>query len=126
MGVCYRLAEQEDREDEALYRKRGAPLHTQTLFPWGTSTTPISANTAAHKQSRRFLECVDNNFLFQVTEEPRRGAAVVDLVLPTKEGLVENVKLKGSLNCKDHEMEFEGSKGGAQKAHYSGLQESRL
>ncbi|GAB0176047.1 nucleoside diphosphate kinase 6 [Grus japonensis] len=33
----------------------------------------------------------------------RRGA-MLDLVLTNKEGLVGNVKLKGSLGCSDHEM----------------------
>ena len=33
----------------------------------------------------------------------RRGA-MLDLVLTKKEGLVGNVKLKGSLGCSDHEM----------------------
>ncbi|GAB0193305.1 hypothetical protein GRJ2_001795800 [Grus japonensis] len=56
-------------------------------------------NTAGHEKSRRFLECVDDNFLLQVTEEPRRRGAMLD-----KEVLVGNVKLKGSLGCSDHEM----------------------
>ncbi|GAB0183347.1 hypothetical protein GRJ2_000800000 [Grus japonensis] len=33
-----------------------------------------------------------------------RRVAMLDLVLANKEGLVENVKLKGSLDCSDHEM----------------------
>jgi len=61
-------------------------------------------NTAGHKQSWRFLEYVDDNFLLQVIEELMRTGAVLDLVLTNKEGLVRNVKLKGSLGCSDHEM----------------------
>lgn len=30
-------------------------------------------NTAGHKESRKFLECIDNNFLTQVIEELMRG-----------------------------------------------------
>ena len=63
-------------------------------------------NTAAYKQSRRFLECVDN-FLLQVIEEPMRRGAMLHLVLTNKVGLVGSVKLKGSLGCSDHEtVEF--------------------
>jgi len=56
---------------------------------------------------------------------------VLDLVLTTKEGLVGNVKLKGSVGCSNHEIvKFEvlrrSCKEGAQQAHYLGLQESRL
>ncbi|GAB0183107.1 hypothetical protein GRJ2_000776000 [Grus japonensis] len=61
-------------------------------------------NMAGHKQSRRFLECVDNNFLIQVLEKPIRKGDMLDLVLTNKEGLVGNMKLKGSLGCSDHEM----------------------
>ncbi|GAB0204465.1 hypothetical protein GRJ2_002912100 [Grus japonensis] len=61
-------------------------------------------NTAEHKQSRKFLECSDDNFLHQVIEEPMRRGAMLDLVLTNKERLVEDVKLKGSFGCNDHEM----------------------
>ncbi|GAB0176076.1 hypothetical protein GRJ2_000072800 [Grus japonensis] len=61
-------------------------------------------NTAGHKQSRRFLECIYDNFLLQVIEEPTRRGAMLDLILINKEELVGNVKLKGSLGCSDHEM----------------------
>jgi len=39
-----------------------------------------------------------------VTEEPKRRGAILDLVLTNKEGLVANMKLKGSLGCTDLEM----------------------
>ena len=61
-------------------------------------------NTAWHKQSRRLLECIDDNFLLQVIEEPTRRGAMLDLVLTNKDGLVGNVKLGDSLGCSDHEM----------------------
>ena len=47
-------------------------------------------NTAG--QPRRFLECVDDNLLPQVTEEPMRRGAMLDLVLTNKEWLVGNAK----------------------------------
>ncbi|PKU31929.1 rna-directed dna polymerase from mobile element jockey- hypothetical protein [Limosa lapponica baueri] len=43
-------------------------------------------------------------FLLQVIEEPMRRGAMLDLLLTNEEGLVGNVKLKGSLGCSDHEM----------------------
>ena len=39
-----------------------------------------------------------------MTEEPKRRGAILDLVLTNKEGLVANMKLKGSLGCTDLEM----------------------
>ncbi|GAB0181076.1 hypothetical protein GRJ2_000572900 [Grus japonensis] len=61
-------------------------------------------NTVGHKQSRKFLECIDDNFRLQVTEEAMRRGAILDLVFTNKEGLVGDVKLKGSLGCSDHKM----------------------
>ncbi|GAB0182026.1 hypothetical protein GRJ2_000667900 [Grus japonensis] len=107
VGVCYRPPDQGDGADEALYRQIGAASRSQALVLMGDFNHPHICwrdNTAGHKQSRRFLECIDDNFLLQVTEEPTRRGAMLDLVLINKEGLVGNAKLKGSLSCSDHEM----------------------
>ncbi|GAB0206162.1 hypothetical protein GRJ2_003081800 [Grus japonensis] len=85
----------------------GAASRSQALVLMGDFSHPDICwrdNTAGHKQSRRFLECIDDNFLLQVIEEPTRRCAMLDLVLTSKEGLVGDVKLKGSLGCRDHEM----------------------
>ncbi|GAB0202575.1 mitochondrial enolase superfamily member 1 [Grus japonensis] len=106
-GVCYRPPDQGDRADEALYRQIGAASCSQALVLMGDFNHPDICwrdKAAECKQSRRFLECVDDNFLLQVTEEPTRRGAMLDLVLTNKEGLVGDVKLKGSLGCSDHEM----------------------
>ncbi|GAB0208629.1 hypothetical protein GRJ2_003328600 [Grus japonensis] len=107
VGVCYRPPDQGDRADEALYRQIGAASRSQALVLMGDFNHPDicwRGNAAEHKQSRKFLECTDDNFLLQVIEEPTRRGAMLDLVLTNKEGLVGDVKLKGSLGCSDHEM----------------------
>ncbi|GAB0203750.1 hypothetical protein GRJ2_002840600 [Grus japonensis] len=108
VGVCYRPPDQGDRADEAFYRQIGAASHSQALVLMGDFNHPDicwRGNAAEHKQSRRFLECIDGNFvLLQMIEEPTRRGAMLDLVLTNKEGLVGDVKLKGSLGCSDHEM----------------------
>ncbi|GAB0187672.1 hypothetical protein GRJ2_001232500 [Grus japonensis] len=107
VAFCYRPPDQGDRAGEALYRQIGAAPRSQALVLMGDFNHPDICwrdNAAEHKQSRKFLECVDDNFLLQVIEEPTRGGAMLDLVLTNKEGLVGDVKLKGSLGCSDHEM----------------------
>jgi len=48
----------------------------------------------------------------QVVEEPTRKGTLLDLVLTNKEGLVEDVKVRGRLGCSDHEMvEFRNLRG---------------
>ncbi|GAB0205396.1 hypothetical protein GRJ2_003005200 [Grus japonensis] len=65
-------------------------------------------NAAERNQSRKFLETSgkfpDDNFLLQVIEEPTRIGDMLDLILTNEEGLVGDVKLRGSLGCSDHEM----------------------
>lgn len=50
--------------------------------------------TVGHRQARKFLECIDNNFLLQVIKVPMRRGAVLYFVLTNKEMLVGNAKLK--------------------------------
>jgi len=107
VGVCYRPPDQDEQEDEALYRQIGEASHSKTLVLMGDFNHPNICwrdNTAGHRQAWRFLECDEDNFPFQVIEEPTRRGAMLDLVLTNKERLVGNVKLKGSLGCSDHKM----------------------
>ncbi|KAK4811175.1 hypothetical protein QYF61_019806 [Mycteria americana] len=113
--VCYRPPDQEEQMDGALYRQIGAASRLQALVLMGGFNHPDICwrdNTAGHKQSKRFLECTGDNFLLQVTEEPTRRGALLDLILTNNEGLVGDVKVKDSLGCSDHEMvEFKILKG---------------
>jgi len=56
--------------------------------------------------SRNSQTCLGNValHLIQVVEEPTRKGTLLDLILTNKEGLVEDVKVEGSLSCSDHEM----------------------
>ena len=95
--------------DEALCRQLGAASPSQALVLMGDFNHPKIRrrdNTAEHKQPSRFLECDDDTFLLQVIEQPMKRGGMLDPALTNKEGLVGNVKLKGSLGCSDHEMEF--------------------
>ncbi|GAB0195031.1 hypothetical protein GRJ2_001968400 [Grus japonensis] len=88
-GVCYRPPDQGDRADKALYRQTGAASCSQALVRMGDFNHPDICwrdNAAEHKQSRKFLECVNDNFLLQVIEEPTRRGAMLDLILTNKEG----------------------------------------
>ena len=107
MPVCYRPPDQEEQATQALYRQIGAASRSQALVLMGDFNHPGICwrdNTARHNQPRRFLECIDDNFLLQVTEQPTRRGALLDLILTNNKGLVEDVKIKGSFGCSDHGM----------------------
>jgi len=61
-------------------------------------------NTAERKQSRRFLQCMEGNFLMQLVSEPTRGGALLDLLFTNREGLVGDVVVQGSPGLSDHGM----------------------
>lgn len=54
--------------------------------------------------SRRFLECVNDNFPIEVIEEPTRRGVILDLVLSSREELVRKVMLQWSFGCNDHHV----------------------
>ena len=59
------------------------------------------------RQSRRFLESVEDNFLVQVIDGQTQGEALLDLVLTNAEESIRGVKTGGSLSCINHAlMEF--------------------
>jgi len=61
-------------------------------------------NTAERKQSTRFLEYVEDNFLMHLVRQPTRGGASLDLLFTDREGLVGDVVVRGHLAFSDHEM----------------------
>ncbi|TRZ13846.1 hypothetical protein HGM15179_013263 [Zosterops borbonicus] len=61
-------------------------------------------NTAEKRQSRKFLECMDDNFLSQLVGEPTRGETMLDLLFTNRDGLVEDVVVGGRLGQSDHEI----------------------
>ena len=65
-----------------------------------------NSGMAGGRQSRRFLESVDN-FLVQVIDGPTRGEALLDLVLTVRgvqEESIREVKIGRSLGCSDHTL----------------------
>ena len=56
------------------------------------------------RQSKRFLETVEDNFLVQVIDGPTQGEALLGLVLTNEEESIREVKIGGSLGCSDHAL----------------------
>jgi len=107
VGVYYRPPDQDEEVDEAFYRQLKGASQSQALVLMGDFNHPdISweGHTARHTQSRRLLQSIEDNFLMQMVEKLMRRGTLMDLVLTKKEGLVEDVKVGGSLSCIDHEM----------------------
>ena len=54
--------------------------------------------------SRRFLGCVEGNFLTQLVSEPSREGVLLDLLFANREGLVGDVMVGGRLGHTYHEI----------------------
>ena len=107
VGICYRPPDEEEEVDEAFFIELEEASCSQALVlmkDFNHHQVCWKDNTAGHKQSKRFLECTDNHFLTQAIEESTRRGALLDLLLTNKEELVGNVKIRGSLDCSDHEI----------------------
>ncbi|GAB0180817.1 hypothetical protein GRJ2_000547000 [Grus japonensis] len=94
----------------AFLRHLEEALGLQALMLMGDFSHPnicCKGSSAGHKQLRRFLECIDGNFLAQVIEEPMREDALLDPILTNQEELYGDMKTEGSFGCSDHErVEF--------------------
>ncbi|KAM9590859.1 uncharacterized protein ACIBXB_005907 [Morphnus guianensis] len=91
LGVCYRLPDQVEETDETFYKRLAVVSESCALVLVGDFNFPDICwkyNTAESKQSRRFLECVEDNFLTQLVGEPTRAGALLDLLFTNREGLV--------------------------------------
>ncbi|XP_032304298.1 uncharacterized protein LOC116654245 [Coturnix japonica] len=107
VGVCYRPPNQDEETDEVFYKQLAQAARSPALVLMGDFNFPDICweySTAQKKQSRRFLECIEDSFLMQQVREPTRGAAPLDLLFASREGLVGDVKVGGCLGQSDHEM----------------------
>ena len=96
--------EAEEKVDEAFHKQLEVVSRSQALVLMGDFNYPDIcwiSSIARHAWSRRFLQCVEDNFLMQVVEELTRGGVLLDLILTNKEGLVKEIKVGGSLGCSD-------------------------
>jgi len=91
--------------DEAFYKRLAEVSQSLDLVLVGDFNSPDACwkyNTAERKQSRRFLEHVEGDFLMQLVTEPTRGGASLDLLFINREGLVGHVVVGGCLGLSDH------------------------
>ncbi|PKU37652.1 rna-directed dna polymerase from mobile element jockey-like [Limosa lapponica baueri] len=105
LGVCYRPPNQDEQADEVFCKRLGEVSQLTAIVLVGDQPDICwKYNTAESRQARRFLECMEDNFLTQLVGEPTKGGTSLDLLFPNKEGLVGDVVVGGHLELSDHEM----------------------
>jgi len=102
--IYYRPLNQDEETDEIFYKKLGEISQLLAIVLVGHFNLPDICwkyNTAEWKQSRRFLECVEDNFLKQQVSEPTRESMPLDLLFVNREGLLGDVMVGGCLRHSD-------------------------
>ncbi|KAJ7411268.1 adaptin ear-binding coat-associated protein 1 [Pitangus sulphuratus] len=102
VGVCYTPPNQDDEDDELFFKQLADVSKSPTLVLVGDFNlldVCWELHTVEKRQSRRFLECIEDNFLLQLVNEPTRDAAPSQI-----EGLVGDVVVGGCLGHSDHEI----------------------
>ena len=101
-GVCYRPQDQSEPVNEVFYLQLQEVSRLKVLVLLGSfSHLDIcwKSNTERCRQSRRLLECTEDNFLSEVIDGPTRGDAILDLLLTNGD-----IRIGGCLGCGDHAM----------------------
>jgi len=107
VGVCYRPPTQDEEADEIFYKKPGEVSRLLALVLTGDfNLTDVCCeyNTGDRKQSRRFFECVEDNFPTQLVSKPTGEGALLDLLCVNREGLLRDVVVGLCLGHSDPEM----------------------
>ncbi|TRZ08332.1 hypothetical protein HGM15179_018775 [Zosterops borbonicus] len=107
LGVCYHPPNQEEEVDNLFYKQLENVSGSSALVLVGDFNLPDicwEPNTAEKKQSRKVLECMEDNFLLQLVGEPTRGRTMLDLLFANRDGLVGDVVVGGRLGQSDHEI----------------------
>ncbi|KAJ7423618.1 rna-directed dna polymerase from mobile element jockey-like [Pitangus sulphuratus] len=98
---------QDDEGDELFYKQLADVSKSPALVLVCDFNLPDvcwELNTAEKRQSRRFLECIEDNFLLQLVNELTKGGAPLDLLFTNSEGLMGDVVVRGHLGYSDHAM----------------------
>jgi hypothetical protein len=105
VGVCYRPPSSSKICDEAMHKliTRASREHVLIMgdfnFPelkWAKSETL--------DDSHPFIDCVNDNFLFQGVTESTRSNNILDLILTSEENMIENVTVGEPFGSSDHQI----------------------
>jgi len=107
VGVYYRPPDQGKPTDKAFLLQLQEASHSQALVLLGDFNHPNicwKSSTASCRQSRIFLECIEDKFLSQVIDNPSRDDVIQDLLDINASERFDDVKTGGSLGCSDHAL----------------------
>jgi len=105
IGVCYRAPDSTETNDTALFSILSS-FKNQRVVVLGDFNYPDIDWSQAESldASHPFIECIGNNFLFQLVEEPTRGNNFLDLVLTSDDSIVQSLQVGEPFETSDHQI----------------------
>ena len=106
IGVCYRAPDSLQLQDEALYSLLGKVSLEQNVTIMGDfNFRELNwGNLETIDESHLFIECLRDNFLSQLVNQPTRSNNYLDLILSSDENIVENVNVGEPFKTSDHQI----------------------
>ena len=100
VSVYYRLPNQGEPIDKAFLLQLQEASWSQALILLGDFNHPNicwKSSTVSCRQSRRLLECIEDNFLSQAIDSPTTGGVLLDLLVTNASKLIRVIRPKQNI-----------------------------
>ena len=105
VGVCYRPPSSSRACDEALYELITRASRGKVLIMGDFNFPELDwAKAETLNDSHPFIDCVNDNFLFQGVTECTRSSNILDLILTSEENMIDNVTVGEPFGSSDHQI----------------------
>jgi ribonuclease P/MRP protein subunit RPP40 len=102
VGVVYRSTADQSQVLPTIFNE-ASKHHTVVMGDFNYRSIDWSS-MHCDSDSRPFLESVEDNFLTQHVDKPTREENILDLILSTEPGMVENLEVREKLGKSDHNI----------------------
>jgi ribonuclease P/MRP protein subunit RPP40 len=105
LGVCYRSPDSSESNDEKLYSLLN-DISKYRVVVMGDFNFPELdwSNLDNLDVQNSFVDCLFNNFLLQLVDEPTRGNNYLDLILSSEENMIQNLSVGEHFETSDHQV----------------------
>lgn len=107
LGLCYKPPNASEEYEQLMFTAI-QNISSKSLILMGDFNYPNInwEQLSSDRSGELFLALVQDCFLFQHVRMPTRGNNILDLILSTEEGMIEDVSVEEPLNTSDHNLIF--------------------
>ena len=104
VGVCYRPPDSQITNNEALFNLLGKTSQENVVVMGDFNYPEINwENFSSVNSSHPFVDCIRDNFLEQVVNDPTREENFLDLILTSESTIVQNLIVGEPFSSSDHQ-----------------------